>query len=248
MLAELNSHIERDGFAVVAGALSPNTVREISTELDRVLEGEGFGDGPIRRPNAMAVASRNLLKLWPVVIELGRAAAIRDAVMKVLGAGCGLVRALYFDKPPGGSWSLPWHKDLTIAVREHRGELAEFTKPTVKGGVPHVEAPESVLDQMLTARIHLDDVTEENGPLLLVPGSHREGKKPKLTPDIQFHTVLVNSGDVLLMRPLLTHCSRHSQSTALRRRVVHLEFASAAAMPQSCAWFEFHPLLLEEGT
>jgi ectoine hydroxylase-related dioxygenase (phytanoyl-CoA dioxygenase family) len=248
MLAALKSRIDRDGFAVVAGALHQNAVNEVRTQLDRVLERADFGAGPIRKPNEMAVASRNLLKLWPAVLELARAPAIRDAITEVLGAGCGLVRALYFDKPPGGSWSLPWHKDLTIAVREHRRELAEFTKPTVKGGVPHVEAPERVLDRMLTARVHLDDVTKENGPLLLVPGSHRQGKQPNISADVQYHTILVRSGDVLMMRPLLTHCSRHSQSTALRRRVVHLEFAAAAAMPDGYEWFEFHPLILEEPT
>jgi ectoine hydroxylase-related dioxygenase (phytanoyl-CoA dioxygenase family) len=173
---------------------------------------------------------------------LARAPAVREAVSEVLGAGCGLVRALYFDKPPGASWSLPWHKDVTIAVREHRRDARGFTKPTVKGGVPHVEAPESVLRQMLTARVHLDDVTEENGPLLVVPGSHREGKMPKLSGNVRFHTVLVQSGDVLLMRPLLTHCSRHSQSNVRRRRIVHLEFAAAAAMAEGYEWSEFHPV------
>ena len=29
---------------------------------------------------------------------------------------------------------------------------------------------------MLTARLHLDEVTEENGPLRVLPGSHRGGK------------------------------------------------------------------------
>jgi ectoine hydroxylase-related dioxygenase (phytanoyl-CoA dioxygenase family) len=86
------------------------------------------------------------------------------------------VRTLFFDKPPGQSWALPWHKDLTVAVRDNRLPSPHFVRPTRKGGVPHVEAPLSVLEAMLTARVHLDAATEENGALQVVPGSHRAGK------------------------------------------------------------------------
>src|SRR6266404_493411 len=99
-----------------------------------------------------------------------------EAMAAVLGPDFGLVRVLFFDKPPGGSWSLPAHKDLTIAVRDNRLPSRHFRNPTRKAGVPHVEAPRELLDKMLTARIHLDDVTAENGPLKVIPGSHRLGK------------------------------------------------------------------------
>jgi len=57
---------------------------------------------------------------------------------------------VYFDKPPGHSWALPWHKDYSLAVREH-GRAGVFTKPTVKAGVPHVVA--LVLTAALAARL-----------------------------------------------------------------------------------------------
>jgi hypothetical protein len=47
---------------------------------------------------------------------------------------------------------------------------------------------------------------------------------------------------VLLVRPLVTHCSRKSRSNNLRRRVIHLEFASAEPLPEGYEWHEFHPL------
>ena len=86
------------------------------------------------------------------------------------------MRILFFDKPPRQTWALPWHKDLTVSVRDNRLPSRHFNKPTRKAGVPHVEAPLSVLESMLTARLHLDDATAENGPLKVVPGSHRTGK------------------------------------------------------------------------
>src|SRR5262249_58384817 len=113
-----------------------------------------------------------------------------------------LVRVLFFDKPPERSWALPWHKDLTVAVRDNRLPSRHFAKPTRKAGVPHVEAPPELLEAMLTARIHLDDVTEENGPLKVVPGSHRTGKALVLDGAVP-HTVLAGRGDVLLLRPLV---------------------------------------------
>ena len=80
------------------------------------------------------------------------------------------VRILFFDKPPGHSWALPWHKDYTIAVKRH-GVEGTFTKPTTKAGVPHVIAPFEILDRMLTVRFHLDDMNEDNGPLRVLLGS-----------------------------------------------------------------------------
>ena len=68
--------------------------------------------------------------------------------------------------------------------------------------MPHVEAPPAILEQMVTMRIHLDDVTEENGPLRVQPGSHRLSIENIVGAG---QCILANRGDVLLMRPLLLH-------------------------------------------
>jgi ectoine hydroxylase-related dioxygenase (phytanoyl-CoA dioxygenase family) len=156
-----------------------------------------------------------------------------------LGEGFGLVRALYFDKPPGNTWALPWHKDLTVAVKDNRLGGAHFARPTRKAGVPHAEAPVGVLERMLTARIHLDRVDDENGPLKVVPGSHRAGKELALDagPVVTLHA---GAGDVLLIRPLVAHCSNRSRDDTTRhRRILHLEFASGAELPGGYVWHDF---------
>jgi ectoine hydroxylase-related dioxygenase (phytanoyl-CoA dioxygenase family) len=159
--------------------------------------------------------------------------------MAVLGDGFGLVRVLFFDKPPDRTWSLPWHKDLTIAVRDNRLPSNRFCHPTTKVGVPHVEAPVELLATMLTVRIHLDPMTEENGPLRLLPGSHRDGKAMRLNV-VSAYTLNVSPGDVLLVRPLVTHCSAPSNSqTLLHRRVLHLEFAASPSLPDGYAWHDY---------
>ncbi len=179
--------------------------------------------------------ARNLLDLWPQVVDLLRAPVIRDAVRLVLGASARVVRGLYFDKPPGHSWALPWHKDYTLAVQAHR-DSSILTKPTIKAGVPHVVAPQWILEQMLTVRIHLDPMTPDNGPLRLIPGSHgsyRAVDDPPRPPRV----LLCNAGDVLIMRPLVTHASGHSTNrTSQHRRILHFECAADFPLPDGFVW------------
>jgi ectoine hydroxylase-related dioxygenase (phytanoyl-CoA dioxygenase family) len=93
---------------------------------------------------------------------------------------------------------------------------------------------------MLTLRIHLDDVTEENGALQVLPGSHQDGavSSPRSPA-----AIFAKSGDVLAMRPLLSHCSGvSSPGTNRHRRVIHLEFAASRELPDGYQWYEFLPL------
>lgn len=184
-------------------------------------------------------AARNVLQLWPRAAEVWRQPPLPEVLAAVLGPDFGLVRVLFFDKPPEQTWALPWHKDLTIAVREHRQPSEHFKHPTRKAGVPHVEAPVEVLEQMLTARIHLDPMTEENGPLKVIPGSHRRGTALSRGDELPC-TILGPAGDVLLMRPLLEHSSgRSRQDTQDHRRVLHFEFAGCRELPEGYAWYQF---------
>ena len=197
------------------------------------------GDPALRSQSGGVYGARNVLELWPPVRQLWRQPPLGSVLEELLGSELGLVRVLYFDKPPGQSWSLPWHKDMTIAVRNNRLPSAHFSKPTRKAGVPHVEAPLAILENMITARIHLDEVTEENGPLKVIPGSHHTGKKLVLgeVPPVSIHA---NRGDVLLMWPLLAHCSGRSHPETLRhRRILHLEFAARPELPEVYEWHDF---------
>jgi hypothetical protein len=237
-----SQQLDTDGFTILPGVLSPEQVAHVLRELSAALERQSQADGSIRGP-AEIYAARNLFEAWPDVVALARTPRLMRAVTAVLGQECGLVRGLYFDKPPGASWALPWHKDMTIAVK--RNDLASelFPKPTRKAGVPHVEAPESVLQTMLTVRVHLDDVDDENGPLLVVPGSYQSGKQPVVPADAApIRPIHLAAGDALLMRPLLCHRSKHSrEGTSRHRRTIHLEFA-AGALPDGYEWHDFIPL------
>lgn len=180
--------------------------------------------------------ARNLLEVWPQVRALLAWPPLALALRQTLGAQAGLVRGLYFDKPPGSSWSLPWHRDQTIAVRRHVPS-ERFLKPTIKAGVPHVQAPVELLSQMLTARIHLDPMTSANGPVRVISGSHLGTEAAdEAGEQRELHCT---AGAVLLMRPLLLHASGHSAEGAGHRRILHLELAAAQALDDGLEWHDF---------
>jgi ectoine hydroxylase-related dioxygenase (phytanoyl-CoA dioxygenase family) len=183
-------------------------------------------------------AIRHLFDVLPAMKSIITWPEIRSLVEPALGSDAFAVRAIYFDKLPGANWKVPWHQDQTIAVKS-RIDVPLFGPWSVKEGVPHVEPPISVLERMLTVRIHLDDCTEDNGPLRVIPGSHKLGRQ---TPDdargqLDKHgevACAVKSGGAVLMRPMLLHASSPSVSS-MHRRVIHIEFA-ADQLPSGLEW------------
>jgi Phytanoyl-CoA dioxygenase (PhyH) len=237
----ISSELERRGFALLCGVYLADEIADLVRRLGDALQSdETAGDGSIRADRAV-YAARNLVALWPGAVEVWRRPALTAALAAALGPRFGMVRALFFDKPPEQTWALPWHKDLTVAVKNNRLPGDRFCHPTRKAGVPHAEAPVEVLERMLTARVHLDDADDENGALRVVPGSHRTGKRLDLTVSAPV-TVVAAAGDVLLMRPLLAHASNRSHpETARHRRVLHFEFAAAMELPDGYEWHRFIP-------
>ena len=133
-----------------------------------------------------------------------------------------------------------WHQDLTIAVRD-KVEALGFGPWSVKDGVPHVQPPVSLLENMVTVRQHLDDADESNGALKVLPGSHNQGRLSgeriqQLRQELPEHLCVASAGDALLMRPLILHASGRS-STDRHRRVLHIEYAGFD-LPEGMQWAE----------
>jgi hypothetical protein len=239
-MTDWRAQLEADGFALLPGVLSHPEVAAALAEWDAVCVANA-ADPAILANDGPAYGARNLLQMWPNVVALAQLKALRGPLLDVLGRGAGVVRGLFFDKPPGHTWALPWHKDYSISVAEHRGGTV-LTKPTTKAGVPHVLASPDLIRAMLTARIHLDDATAENGALRVIPGSHAHYEMGRDDPRDPV-TVCCRAGDVLLMRPLLTHSSGHSAPGGNRhRRIVHLECAPSPSLPDGYAWHSFHAI------
>lgn len=239
--------IERDGLALLPGVFDSAEIDRLCVELESAMTRLEADGEAIRSRGGTVYAARNVLEWYPPARDVWRRPALLELLGQALGHEFGLVRALYFDKPPERTWALPWHKDRTIAVADNRLPSEHFSHPTCKAGVPHVEASESLLARMVTLRIHLDDVTAENGPLKVLLGSHQDEPGRVAAPESAdvdnapaVRTILAVRGDVLAMRPLVTHASGLSApKTRRHRRILHLEFAPQPCLPDGYRWHTF---------
>lgn len=234
------SAISEYGFAVLKHALPVETVEQLLSSCIVAFETDS-GSISARSGGGHAVAARNVIDCVPEVLDVWRHGLLSEVLTSVLGPEHGLVRVLYFDKPPDRTWVLPWHKDMSIAVGDNSLPSKHFSRPTLKAGVPHVIANDAVLKRMLTLRLHLDEVTDENGPLRVIPASHVSSTSNGMGADAAV-TITAQAGDVLAMRPLIDHCSGPSTPGTLRhRRILHLEFAADSKLPDGYCWHHFIP-------
>jgi hypothetical protein len=227
--------VEADGFQVMPPILEATVIDSLIQGLVKLETDQDMGGS-----RAGSYGARNLLRNCPEVGALAYSHALRRLLFPALGAAAFPVRALFFDKLAGANWQVGWHQDLSIAVTE-RVEVSGFSGWSVKKGVTHVQAPAIVLENMLTVRIHLDDCAEDNGPLRVLRGSHKQGRLDDEQIEAWKRTAeevccLVPKGGALLMRPLLLHASAPAKNPR-HRRVIHIEYA-ANPLPGGLRWFE----------
>jgi ectoine hydroxylase-related dioxygenase (phytanoyl-CoA dioxygenase family) len=223
-LASFRHAIDTQGWAVsdpVADAAVIETLREVVDPL--VQSGRG--------------GARNLLD-EPSIAALAASPMLRQFAVAVLGDSCFAVRALFFDKTPGANWKVVWHQDLTVTAHE-RVDVPGYGPWTEKAGVPHVQPPSDVLEQMLAVRLHLDPCTADNGPVRVIDGTHTRGRLAadaidRLRAEHAESVCLADEGAVLAFRPLLLHASSPATHPA-HRRVIHIEY-SARALAEPLRW------------
>lgn len=126
--------------------------------------------------------------------------------------GLSMIKATLFDKTPQSNWRVQWHQDRVI-----------------RKGAQRIEPPVNVLEEMVAVRVHLDPCGPENGPLRVIPGSHRRGilsadEIAKLAHAGPIAELTLPQGAVLFMKPLLVHASSPAVVPG-HRRVLHIELA-----------------------
>lgn len=217
--------LAQDGFEIHRGVFSVSEIEILRVETDRVATEVG------------SACVRNLSSRSKMFRELANAPKLRDMFRKETLLA---VRCLLFDKTAQENWPVAWHQDLTIATKAEIS-CEGYGPWSVKDGVPHTHAPTELLQQMVTARIHLDFTDAENGALMVIPASHLIGKIPAASiPDLiaeSTFTCVCEPGDVLLMSPLLLHSS-HRSTKPKRRRILHFEYAPPNALVSRLAWYE----------
>lgn len=178
--------------------------------------------------------TRGLLgKRW--CAALAREPRLLSLATDLLGASVQPVRAILFDKVEGRNWTLGWHQDTKIAVREAK-DVPGFSGWSVKEGVTHTLPPLDILEQCVALRLHLDPCPADNGPLQVIPNSHLNGLRdyPSAEEIETAVTLTAEVGDVIWMRPLVFHGSAKSQRVD-HRRVLHIEYSSAN-LPGGLEW------------
>jgi len=211
------------GFAVIADVLWRDEIDALNTAL---------AASQLRRSRAGA---RHLLSN-PNVANLAEHPKLKEIACQVLRTEARPFRATLFDKSPISNWLVVWHQDTALPLRERR-ELPGWGPWSVKEGVIYAHAPAAPLEQVLALRVHLDDSTDRNGPLRVLPGTHTLGVLTddaieRLVTNMNPVDCLVTAGGVVAMRPLIVHASSKSLIET-PRRVLHIEYATQMAIAES---------------
>lgn len=215
-------HFIQDGAQRFQGALMPFLV-----ELRAVFD--------LLPKDQAGLRIKGVPELQPFFVSDG---ALGSIAASVLGTRGRAVRAILFDKTPRSNWSLAWHQDRTICVKQ-RIDVEGFGPWTTKGGMQHVAPPFEVLARMVTLRAHLDDVPANNAPLLVAPGSHTAGRVPvgeidQVVRRCGTRACLAGAGDVWLYATPILHAS-DAATMPVHRRVLQVDFASGE-LPGGLEW------------
>lgn len=180
-------------------------------------------------PHRTRAGARHLLNL-PVVRDLSRDRRMLDIARQFVGLEATPFRATLFDKSADANWLVVWHQDTALPLRA-RAEQDGWGPWSTKAGVLYAHAPVWALEQVVALRVSLDDSTMMNGPLRVLPGTHRGGvysdeQITRLAETITPLDCVSRSGSVVAMRPLTIHASSKSRD-ARPRRVLHIEYAAA---------------------
>ncbi len=167
LTADQLSRYENDGFLVIEDLFSENEVNDLLAEIDRLGKDESLRgrEELITEPNSQALRSIFLVhKLSEKIKELVRDPRVLDVARQILGSEVYIHQSRVNLKPGLNGKEFYWHSD--------------FETWHVEDGMPTMRA--------LSCSVLLTDNNACNGPLMLVPGSHKqfiacEGITPGIT-------------------------------------------------------------------
>jgi phytanoyl-CoA hydroxylase len=222
----------RDGYAILAGALSAAEVDELRTETLAICRGErgpvsGMQPSAGREPDDVVVRRYACIhfphKISPRMHRALAHPSVVSALTRVIGPDVKAMQSMLFTKGEG-KLGQAWHQD-------------EFFIPT--------------RDRSLTAAwIALDDATTDNGCLWVLPGSHRAGviypdrehDDPRFDCSIEAYDfpysdddavpVQIKAGSVLLFNGYLLHRSLpNTAHSGLRRALINHYMSAQSLLP-----------------
>jgi ectoine hydroxylase-related dioxygenase (phytanoyl-CoA dioxygenase family) len=185
-------------------------------------------------PVLSAIPSSAAGKRWAgrELAALLQAPAMQPIVRKLaeLLLDMAVLRAVAFRKDADANWFVPAHQDRSIPVPS-AALPPGFSNLTRKDGGWQAEAPVELLATMRNCRIFVDRATVDDGPLEVIPGSHRRGRIeqaeiPAAVGQKTWLPLTGEAGDAVILSPLLLHRSRRATEPS-GRRVLQLELIPA---------------------
>ena len=156
------------------------------------------------RPALRRVASPT--EISEAYLRVLQECAMTDMVCELIGPDIRLHHSKINSKLPGTATTVDWHQDFTFD--------------------PHSN------DDLVTALLFLDDVTEQNGPLRVVPGSHH-GPLLSLWQDGRFTGALDESSAARLAPQSVSVTGAAGSVCLMHSRVVHASSANRSATPRT---------------
>lgn len=219
--------LESKGFVVTGPLLGMDDIDNLAAALARVPR--------------LGAGTRNMLAIdW--CRDLAGQLMRHPAIAAALPADPVAVQCNYFKKYKEQNWLVPAHQDLSIPVkaRVDHPELAGWSE---KEGHLYVQPPAAVMEALVGVRLHIDDCGPDDGPLRVVPGSHRGGRLG--AGDILMARAragevdcIVARGAALVLKPLIIHSSAKVKGHN-PRRVLHFVFGPAT-LPFGLQWLHAH--------
>ncbi|MEM7508978.1 MAG: phytanoyl-CoA dioxygenase family protein [Pseudomonadota bacterium] len=152
--AKLKSDYDRDGYVVAEGIIPSTLLADLRAETIRMVEAAREGRLIGRHFDIIDTTTGPDLRR---IADPEDAAEIYDQAMRfdplvelvtaLLGGTCRFDHGKLNFKPPSGGGALDWHQDYAFYPQTNQ--------------------------DMLAVGIMIEDCTEENGPLMVIPGSHR---------------------------------------------------------------------------
>jgi ectoine hydroxylase-related dioxygenase (phytanoyl-CoA dioxygenase family) len=218
---------QRDGYVILPQLIEPDLIQQLQKAIAEYT----------RRQLVHGI--RDLHRKIPEINDLAFSTLLLNILQQYSNSQkLQLIKAIYFNKNLDRNWSVSWHQDKTIAVKE-KVSLPNFKNWTVKQGVTHVQPPLAILEKIITIRIALNNTDCHNGDLKVIPQSHQLGilDRQEIKQITNLQTSLfcsLKAGDALIMRPLILHSSSKSISQS-DRTIIHLEYSSCN-LPLGLEW------------
>ena len=209
------------GFLIIRDVFTEEEISQLAAACDRLQEdAQNLRGKTMHKGSQFVIGEHGEIKrvAWagaaePYLLQIGRDARITHPVSQLLDSeeADHLINQVHF-KLPGDNVSFPWHQDST----HRRYGTDMWTDVNGKGSFVQVA-------------LAIDASTEENGPLLFIPGN--PGRHLDLTYDERTYSeefnpddavpALLQPGDIALFGPYVIHGSKPNTSDKPRRVLIN---------------------------